>query len=205
MVTSGKIIEYLENGKFVCAFVTECQSKRTRSLNQNGREINLPFSRIVHCSTNTYPASLNREDLIRTLKTTNDTRGSLMKKINLEEIWELASEEKTDTFEPAFLAELIFSGEANDDMVSAFLRCVFTDHLYFKFKEGQIRVHSPEQVEQLRRQLEQDEKKRSLISNGVQSLTRLKEAESAAVSQDLRECLDLIKDYYLFGNILENQ
>ena len=204
MVTSGKIIEYLENGKFVCAFVTECQSKRTRSLNQNGREINLPFSRIVHCSTNTYPASLNREDLIRTLKTTNDTRVSLMKKINLEEIWELASEEKTDTFEPAFLAELIFSGEANDDMVSAFLRCVFTDHLYFKFKEGQIRVHSPEQVEQLRRQLEQDEKKRSLISNGVQSLTRLKEAESAAVSQDLRECLDLIKDYYLFGSDAEH-
>ena len=44
MVTTGKIIEYLDNGKFVCAFVTECQNKRTRSLNQNGREINLPFS-----------------------------------------------------------------------------------------------------------------------------------------------------------------
>jgi len=42
MVTSGKIIEYLDNGKFVCAFVTECQDKRTRSLNQNGREVNLP-------------------------------------------------------------------------------------------------------------------------------------------------------------------
>ena len=192
MVTSGKIIEYLENGKFVCAFVTECQSKRIRSLNQNGREVNLPFSRIVHCSATTYSTTLNREDLIRTLKSTNDTRVSLMEKIKLEEIWELASEETADTFEPAFLAELVFSGEANDDMVSAFLRCVFTDHLYFKFKEGLIKVHSSEQVEQLRRQLAQEEKKRSLISNGVESLTRLKKEESTPLNQDLQECLDLI-------------
>ncbi|MDR3631262.1 MAG: RNB domain-containing ribonuclease [Desulfocapsaceae bacterium] len=204
MVTSGKIIEYLENGKFVCAFVTECQNKRTRSLNQNGREINLPFSRIVHCSTNTYPASLNREDLIRTLKATNDTRISLMQKINLEEIWELASEEKSDSFEPVFLAGLVFSGEASDDMVSAFLRCVFTDHLYFKFKEGLIRANSPEQMEHLRRQLEQEEKKRSLITNGVQSLTLLKDSANVVLSQDLRECLNLVRDYYLFGTDAEH-
>jgi len=54
-----------------------------------------------------------------------------MKEINLGEIWELASEDNATAFEPSFLAELIFSGAADDDMVSAFLRCIFADHLYF--------------------------------------------------------------------------
>ena len=206
MVTSGKIIEYLDNGKFVCAFVTECQDKRTRSLNQNGREVNLPFSRIVHCSTSTYPTTLNREDLIRTLKTTNEKRISLMGMIDLGEIWELACEDTATAFDPSFLAELVFAGEADDDMVSAFLRCVFADHLYFKFREGRIRAHSPEQVELLRQQMEQEEKKHSLINKAVQSLLWLKDADrvDTVPEQDFQECLEMIRDYYLFGNDAEH-
>jgi exoribonuclease II len=206
MVTTGKIIEYLENGRFVCAFVTECQNKRTRSLNQNGREINLPFSRIVHCSTATHSTALNREELIRTLKSTNEKRISLMEKIDLGEIWELASGENSNTFEPAFLAELIFSEEVNDDIVSAFLRCVFSDRLYFKYKEGKIKAHTPEQVEQLRQQMEQEEKKQILIGKGVQFLLKLKDSNNfdAGTDQDCREHLQMIRDYYLFGNDTEH-
>jgi len=206
MVTTGKIIEYLDNGRFVCAFVTECQNKRTRSLNQNGREVNLPFSRIVHCSTATHPSTLNREELIRTLRSTNEKRVSLMEKIDLGEIWELASDENSDTFEPSFLAELIFSEEANDDIVSAFLRCVFNDRLYFKYKEGKIRAHSPEQVEQLRLQMEQEEKKRILIERGVKFLLKLKDSNNsnANIDQDCQKYLQMIRDYYLFGSDAEH-
>jgi exoribonuclease II len=200
MVTSGNIIEYLDNGKFVCAFVTESQNNRTRSLNQNGREVVLPFSRLVHCSTNTHSTTLSREELIRTLKSTNEKRVSLMQKINLEEIWELIHEEDSGVFEPSFLVELIFSDEADDDMVSAFLRCVFADHLYFKFKEGKIRANSLEQVELLRQQLEQEEKKQTLITRSVQSIERLKNTSDTAFSQEFQQCLQMIRDYYLFGN-----
>jgi exoribonuclease II len=200
MVTSGNIIEYLDNGKFVCAFVTESQNKRTRSLNQNGREVILPFSRIVHCSTATHSTTLSREELIRTLKSTNEKRVALMQKIDLEEIWELIHEEDSGVFEPSFLAELIFSDEADDDMVSAFLRCVFADHLYFKFKEGKIRAHSREQVEHLRLQLEQEEKKKTLIIKGVQAIEQLNTSADTAFSQDFRQCLQMIRDYYLFGS-----
>lgn len=202
MVTSGNIIEYLENGKFVCALVTECQNKRTRSLNQNGREINLPLSRIVHCSRATHPTTMNREELIRTLKSTNEKRSSLMAKINLEEIWELASSENSDAFDPSFLAELVFSEEATDDIVSAFLRCIFADHLYFKYKEGKVRAHSQEQVEQLRQQIEKEEKKRVLIEQGVAFLSRLKDSTEGeiVINQDEQEYLQMIRDYYLFGS-----
>ncbi len=206
MVTSGKIIEYLDNGRFVCAFVTECQNKRTRSLNQNGREVNLPFSRIVHCSTATLSTALSREELIKTLKSTNEKRNSLMEKIDLEEIWELASGENSDTFEPTFLAELIFSEEIKDDIVSAFLRCVFNDGLYFKYKEGKIKAHTPEQVEQLRQQIGLEEKRRILVEKGVQLLTQLKEANNdiAASNQDCQKYLKMIRDYYLYGSDAED-
>ncbi len=42
MIVTGKLIEYLDNGKFICALVTESQPKRLRLINQNGRELNLP-------------------------------------------------------------------------------------------------------------------------------------------------------------------
>ncbi len=206
MVTAGNIIEYLDNGKFVCAFVTDCQNKRTRSLNQNGREINLPFSRIVHCSTTTHSINLTRDELIRTLKSTNEKRLCLMEKIDLEAIWELASGENSDTFEPAFLAELIFSGEVSDDIVSAFLRCIFTDRLYFKYKEGKIRAHTPAHVEHLRQQLEQEEQRRSMIEKGARFLSRLKGSNHSDLSsdQEAQHYLRMIRDYYLFGTDAEH-
>ncbi len=72
-----------------------------------------------------------------------------MAQINLEEIWELTAEDGSNSFSPIFLAELIFGSEATDDTVSAFLRCVFEDKLFFKYKEGRILANSPEKVEQL--------------------------------------------------------
>ena len=154
MIVTGKLIEYLDNGKFVCALVTESQPKRLRLLNQNGREVNLPLSRIVHCSRQTHPTTASREAIARQLRDTTEKRCLLMDHINLEEIWELTTEDGSETFSPDFLAELIFGEQANDDTVSAFLRCVFEDKLFFKYKEGLVRANSPEKVAQLVKQLE---------------------------------------------------
>ena len=131
MITTGKLVEYLDNGRFICALVTESQPKRIRLLNQNGREVNLPVSRVVHCSDETHATSLSRESLIRNLRDSAEKRSSLMKEINLKEIWELTAEEPNPIFSPSFLAELVFGEEANDDIISAFLRSVFADRPVF--------------------------------------------------------------------------
>ena len=146
MIVTGKLIEYLDNGKFICALVTESQPKRLRLINQNGRELNLPLSRVVHCSKETHPTELSRESVTKHLQDTTEKRGSLMSHINLEEIWELTAEDGSNSFSPIFLAELIFGSEATDNTVSAFLRCIFEDKLFFKYKEGQVQVNSAEQV-----------------------------------------------------------
>ena len=205
MITTGKLIEYLDNGKFICALVTENQPKRVRLINHNKREVNLPISRIIHCSNSSHTTSDSRELLVKILQDTNSNRLALMTRINLEEIWELTSEESIKSYDPAFLAELVFGEEANDDIVSALLRCIFLDKLYFKYKEGRIIAHPPEKVEQLRLQAEKENEKREIIEQGAIILKNI----NASNSFDLDElkgyeqgntCITIIRDYYLFGN-----
>lgn len=203
---SGKLVEYLDDGKFICAFVIESQSKRVRLINQNGREINLPVSRIVHCSNRSYQTDLDRETLARELKTTTEKRSQLMQEIDLAELWELIAEETSDTFEPTFLTELSFGRAADDDAVSAFLRSVFADKLYFRYREGRIKVHSVEQVQQIRQQQEKERKEAELIVNGAMAIRTMMDNPIPEIQMDnwLEECLAIIRDYYLFGSDSKN-
>jgi len=201
MIVTGKLIEYLDNGKFICALVTECQPKRLRLINQNGRELNLPLSRVVHSSKETHPTELNRETVAKHLLDTTEKRGSLMGHINLREIWELTAEDGSSSFSPIFLAELIFGSEATDDTVSALLRCIFEDKLFFKYKEGQIQVNSPEKVEQLQIQQEKETKRAELISEGAKAIAQIMESKLSPgeLNTIQLEILRIIRDFYLFG------
>lgn len=201
MIVTGKLIEYLDNGKFICALVTESQPKRLRLINQNGRELNLPLSRIVHCSKETHPTSLSRESVTKHLQDTTEKRGSLMDHINLEEIWELAAEDSSNSFSPNFLAELIFGSEATDNKVSAFLRCVFKDKLFFKYKEGRIQVNSAEKVAQLKIQQEKEAKRAELIREGAKTIESIMKSDQSTekLNSIQMELLSIIRDFYLFG------
>lgn len=201
MIVTGKLIEYLDNGKFVCALVTESQPRRIRLLNQNGRELNLPVSRVVHCSQDTLTAEASRESLTRHLRDITEKRCLLMDHVNLQEVWELITEEGEGSFSPSFLAELTFGQEADDDTVSAFLRCVFEDKLFFKYKEGRIRANSPEKVEQLQIQLQKEAKRAELITDGAKAIAEIvqhppKPGELTPLQEDV---LGIIRDYYLYG------
>lgn len=200
-ISSGKVIEYLDNGKFICGYVTETQPKRVRLLNQNGRELNLPISRVVHCSESYHHGNDDRENLVKLLQDTTQKRRSLMEDVDLEILWELTSDEATDTFDPHFLAELSFGCSADDDIVSAFLRSVFNDKLFFKYREGKIKAHSPEQVEQLRIQLEKEAEKQLLAESGVSLLKRINDQGSSAApySDKEEEILTIIQNYYIWS------
>ncbi|KAF0190102.1 MAG: exoribonuclease [Desulfobulbaceae bacterium] len=205
MTTPGKLIEYLDGGKFICAFVTEAQDKRLRLINQTGREINLPSSRVLHASKRTYSVTGNREELLKQLQGSADRRKGLTEAFNLEEAWELTTDETTPVFEPLFLAELVFGSEVDDDMVAACIRRTFSDRFYFKFKEGEIHAHSREQVEQLRLQQEKEQSRQALLTSGAAALIRLLQDEPmdatlcAEFKPILDQCLPVLQDFYLFA------
>ncbi len=202
MITTGNIIEYLDNGKFICGFVIESQPKRVRLINQNGREVNLPISRVVHSSQKSFQDLTTQKSRVELLQSVDTKRSQLMGEIDLEMIWELASEENNSHFKPNFLAELSTGSTADDDSVAAFLRCVFLDRVFFKYKEGKILVFSPEKVEQLKHQQEMEEKKRELIANGAQALQDLVNGRKSGetIREECGECLEIVGNYYLFGN-----
>lgn len=202
MTATGKLIEYLDGGKFLCAYVVGAQAKRLHLINQNSREMNLPLSRVVHCSEKTHSIEASREELTKQLMDTATTRKKLMEKIHLQEIWELTSDEPTQKFSPAFLAELSFGKDADDDIVAAFLRSVFEDRLYFKYKENRIIAHSPEQIEQLQKQREKEARIRKLIEQGAEFLKQIDTfpKKNHPKNATCDECLHVIRDFYISGS-----
>ncbi len=194
----GKIIEYVDQSKFICAMVQQENGKRLHVLNQNGREVKLPVGRVVHVTEQRFSAT-SREDILTLLVDVAGLRSSMMEPINLTEIWELAVEEKESAFSARFLTELAFDDAATDDHVAAFLRRVFADPFYFKYKAGKVQVHSVEVVEQLRKRAEKEREKEALLEEGAKGLRAIFDGEEADWP-DKEKCLAMCADYYVYGN-----
>lgn len=196
----GKIIEYVDQGRFYCALVLLVQGKKLRIMNQNGKEMNMPVARVVHQSSQTHPAPPSREELMRMLQEVAGKRQGMIDMIDLEEVWELVVEEDQTVFTPRFLADLCFGDNAADDQEAAFMRAVFSDRLFFRFKAGKIQVHSRETVEQLREKAEQEEARQELMDRGALGLKAIMAGDIHADWEDRQKCLDMIKDFYLHGS-----
>lgn len=195
----GKIVEYVEQGKFICALVQEEDGKRLRVMNQNGREMKLPLARIVHVTDKKYSAA-SREDIMALLQETSARRQAMMEPINLQEIWELAVSEEQSSFPALFFAELAFAEDVSDDHVAAFVRCVFADKFYFKFKESQVLVHSQEVVEQLQIMARKEQDKEALLENGAHGLRAIYDGGAACDWPERKRCLEMVEAFYLQGN-----
>lgn len=202
MIIPGSIVEYIEGGKFFCALVTQDTGKRLRLLNQNGRELNMPQARILLASKTRYSLDMSRTDQLELLKRAYDNRAELSGQIDLAEIWELAAGEEQTSFSANFLAELHFGGELTDDQTAAFLRAVFSDRLYFKYKNAKVTVHTPEQVEQIRHQQQKEQEKEALLNVGAQFLQNLYKGEPVSADDwpDQPRVLKWIEEYVLFGS-----
>jgi exoribonuclease-2 len=200
MTLNGRIVEYLENGKFICAYVNEDNGTRLHLLNQNSRELNLAPNRIVHCTNEKAASFSTREDIITFLQKTAKKRAVLTAGIDLDEIWEIVSDKHEDALGVDFMASLYFGNDPSDDQCAAFMRAVIGNRVYFKYKAGSILVHSPETVEQLKLQQEKDKEQEIFIAENTAALHRLyKNGESSEEWEDRDSILQILADYYLFG------
>jgi exoribonuclease II len=198
MTFDGRIIEYLEEGKFICAFVYEDTGSRLRLFNQNSREITLPLNRIIHSTSRITPVP-SKEEARALLQSLSEQRAELADSINLDEIWEIASEKSEDIFEVDFLAGLYFGNEPSGEQCAAFLRAVITNRIYFKYKAGSIHIHSPETVEQIKLKQQQEKEQEDFITRNTEILRRI--WETGEPLQDWDEggtTLKILADCYLF-------
>ncbi|NOX24910.1 MAG: exoribonuclease II, partial [Deltaproteobacteria bacterium] len=70
----GRIIEYIEQGKFICALVVGGSGKRLHLFNQNGREVNLPAGRVLHLNRDRIPEAMPRPQIQEILRETSEIR-----------------------------------------------------------------------------------------------------------------------------------
>ncbi|MDO5673815.1 MAG: RNB domain-containing ribonuclease [bacterium] len=198
MIQPGSIIEFLDNGVFLCALVTAYTDRRLRLLSHSGRELTLPEARVLSVSRERFPWD-NRNTALALLKERGEKRSVLAADIVLDDLWEIASAEEENSFAPEFLAELHFGTTPGDDEYAAFLRAIFADPLYFKYRNSRISVNSSEQVEQLRHQREQEAIRARRLEEAALWLQRLMQGEqvSSAEWADYDQCLSLLQDYAL--------
>jgi len=201
MTPTGSIIEYLDGGRFICSLVLQESGNRLRLLNQNGREVNLPASRVVSVSTIRTSLDTSRDECIALLQDAARKRAALSERIPLQEIWELANEEEQTAFPANFLAELYFGGDLSDDQSAAFLRAVFADRFYFKYKNGLVTVHTPEQVEHLYRQRQKEQEKEQILTTGAENLQKIMQGTAVSAEEwpDRDRILSWIADFVLIG------
>jgi len=198
MALTGRVVEYIEHGKFICALVLDEEDRRLRLLNQNGREVKLPQARVLHQTARPVTTG-SREGAQELLQEMNQTRHELAATVNLEELWELASSEGEGSFPPEFLAGLSFGAEVDEDQVAAFLRAVFEDRFFFKFREGRIVVYSPEVVGQMREKAAQARAEELFWEDCIGAINNLRQHRQLPPGEGVNRCLKLLADHYLFG------
>lgn len=195
----AKIIEYVEHGKFICAAIMADAGSRVHLLNQNGREVNLPKVRIVHQAPGPFTETTPRDQILQILLETAAFRQTIQLPTTLQEVWEIVNEEEGESFSPQFLTELCFGGKANDDQVAAFLRAIFQEKLFFKYRGDAIQAHSQETVEQLRLQKEREARQEAILKQGAQAIQNIMAGEIPG-DWPQQECIETLRAYYLFGN-----
>ena len=200
MSLKGRIVEYIENGKFICAYALEDNGTRLHMLNQNRREINLPLNRIVQFNREEISPNRSREEILAILDETAERRKKLTEGISLAEVWSLVSEKPEEIFTLDFMASLYFGNEPTDDQSAAFLRAVIANPLYFKFKSGKILALSPETVTQIKIRKDKEKEQENFISKNSRILQQIRQAGKIPVDwEDGEMTLQILRDYYLFG------
>lgn len=201
MTLHGRLVEYLENGRFICALVqNDNDGTRLRLLNQDQRETNLPHDRIIHISPKNISSRLSREEIMSILHKTSQQREILAESIDLHEVWELVSEKPEENFEVNFLASLFFGNDPTDDQTAAFLRAIIANRLYFKYKSGKIHVHSPETVTQIKLKQDLEKEQDDFITDNSKFIEWI--WQNGKIPADWKErerALQILRDYYLFG------
>ncbi len=164
-MSEGKIIEYIEQGKLLCALCLQDKGTRLHLLTPLNRLVNLPSKRATFISPSNISIDRPREELLNRLREIDSKREGLKDEIDVKDLWELIKDE-SESFNYKYLAQLCFGEDVTDDHISALIRALFEDKLYFKMKDSQFIPNPEEKIELIIRQQDEETKKEEKLSSG---------------------------------------
>ncbi len=196
----GTIIDYIDKQKMVCAVVIDsiiAGSHQVRLLTENDRDVRLPVHRISYAGGRLDPA-VGRSALVEMLRATALKREDIAKRISIESLWELVRDEN-QWIDLKTMTEMCFSEPVTPDHEAALVRAIFADRLYFKFNHNRFLPHSEEQIKAILARREKEERHRRLINEGSEWLKTVCKGPVAEPDENVREVVEILVDYYLFG------
>ncbi len=197
-MTQGKIVEYIDQGRIICAICLQDKGNKLHLLTPLNRQVNItPKRAILITSTNIDPLG-PRDELLNKLRQVEILRDRLMKEVHVRELWELIKDED-ETFDFRYLTHLCFKEKVTDDHVSALVRGLFDDKLYFKIKDGRFIPHREDKVEQILKEREEEEQKENGLEKGSSWLKAVLQGEVEEDNYDHTEIIRIIEGLALYG------
>jgi exoribonuclease-2 len=197
---SGRIVEYIDRQKILCAVILEVKNSRLRLLTENNREVNLSTSRLLHKDKVRLDLSMGRDKMVDALKGVSRKRQELLSQVDIKDLWEVLNTEQA-WIDLATMTEFCFPDSPCGDHESAVLRAFFNDRLYFKFNLDRFFPHSEEQVERLTSQRREEDRRKRMIDIGGNWLMGLMNSNLPSDEmnpEEAAEVIDILKSYYLF-------
>lgn len=197
---SGRIVEFIDRQKILCAVVLEVKNQRLRLLTENNREVKLSAGRLLHKDNARLNTSMGRDKMVDALREVASKRKALLTQVDIKDLWEVLNTEQV-WIDLATMTEFCFPDSPGGDQESAVIRAFFDDRLYFKFNLDQFFPNSAQQVERLAAQRHEEEHKNRIIELGGDWLKSLVNGSSPPIGvneRDIQEFTNILKSYYLF-------
>lgn len=198
-MSQGKIIEYINQSRFICCICMQDKGNRLHLLTPSNREVNLSPKRAIVISELTVDTLRPREELIELLKLTEKNRDRLKEQVDVKELWMLVNNEK-ESFNNKYLAQLVFGDDVGDDHISALVRALFGNRVYFKMKDGRFLPNSEEKVYQIIKQKEEEAIREQKLNQGGVWLKSVLEGSNAEAPAFKDEIIDLLIQIALYGS-----
>ncbi|MBN1627099.1 MAG: RNB domain-containing ribonuclease [Deltaproteobacteria bacterium] len=161
----GKIIEYIDQGRIHCTLCIQDKGNKLHLLTTHNQQLNISPKRVLLVSGSSIDPQGSREDILHRLKQVDLLREKLKEDIRVKDLWELINGED-ESFDYRYLAQLCFGEDVTDDHISALVRALFEDKLYFKMKDGLFVPCAEKKVEQTVRQRDEEALKDERLNMG---------------------------------------
>jgi exoribonuclease II len=199
----GKIIEFIDQGKIHCTLCIQDKGNKFHLLTPLNQQLNISPKRALLISNSSIDPQGSREEILHRLKQVDLLRDTLKKEICVKDLWELIRDEN-ESFDYKYLAQLCFGEDITDDHVSALVRALFDDKLYFKMKDGRFVPFTEEKIEQVSRQKDEDAQKEERLNLGSAWLREALQKGAAGVSRPDKEIIDMLIDLAVYGREAPN-
>lgn len=171
-MTEGKIIEYIDQRKIILSVCLKDRGNKLQLLTISNHEVSISPKRALLISSAILNTSKSRGELLKELKVLEKIRTNYMTKTSVQDLWELTHEENR-AFNYQYLTQLSFGRDITDDHISALVRALFADGVYFKMKDGFFIPNSPDKVEQIIKAREAAELKERELAEGANFLKEI--------------------------------